>query len=293
MPSIIIEQALNLCEEFKTFSAAEKQVIASICEVREYEAGRDVFSIEHQERYVFIVVLGQLSLRLRNGKRGEFKRGDLFGEITLFSDSGRLGAIHCKEKASLALIDKYGILDATKGLPAELRFKLLLMLGRKMARYLYEDNSIRPVEELLQHSEGQQLEFKQSLADRTKIEDTIVAFMNAQGGTILVGVENSGKLIGLQHKDEYVTDMMVRITNDIKGKTKQVAATYFDYDIQPIKGKKVLRIIVDPSTMPIHIRSKSKDNSIVESFLVRTGAQNTNLKTAAEVREYKLKRFTV
>ncbi len=58
MPSIIIEQALTLCKDFEAFTAAKKQSIASICEVREYEAGRDVFSIEHQERYIFIVVLG-------------------------------------------------------------------------------------------------------------------------------------------------------------------------------------------------------------------------------------------
>ncbi|HRF38465.1 MAG TPA: hypothetical protein PK198_06740 [Saprospiraceae bacterium] len=53
MPGIIIEKALELCKDFSAFSPAEKAEIAAICEFREYKAGQNVFSIEHQETYCY------------------------------------------------------------------------------------------------------------------------------------------------------------------------------------------------------------------------------------------------
>ncbi|MFM9950623.1 MAG: RNA-binding domain-containing protein [Saprospiraceae bacterium] len=289
MPSIIIETALNTCPDFSDFAPEEKQEIGQICRVVEYEAGHSVFSLEHQERYIFIVVFGHLSLRLRNNKRGEFTKGSLFGEITLFSEAGRMGAIHCNARSTLVAIDKYGILDPKQGLSTELRLKLVLMLGQKVAGYLYKDSSI-PTLELVKKPEGLGLEFKESLAVQPKIEETIVAFMNAQGGTILVGVRNDGKLIGVYQNNNDIDQIMLGMVNKIKSKTNQVAATYFEHDVEAIEGKKILRITVDPSLNPTLLHFQ-KQNSTIERFIVRCDAQNTELKTATEIIEYTRKRF--
>ena len=287
--SVIIETALDSCPDFARFTPEEKAELAKICRVVEYEAGRNVFSIEHQERYIFIVVLGHLSLKLRNNKRGEFGPGSLFGEITLYSDKGRMGAIHCDKPSTLVAIDKNGILSPG-ALPTELRLKLAIMLGQKVAAYLYKD-SATPTAELVKKGEGQHVEFKESLSQRNKIQQAIVAFMNANGGVVLVGIKNNGDIIGLTGDAEEIGEAMDALTNGIKNLTNnQAVATYFDHDIETVEDKIIVRITVTPSLNPIlwPIRENGKQ---VDHFYVRTGTQNTRLKAPAEIIEYTRRRF--
>jgi CRP-like cAMP-binding protein len=287
--SFIIETALDSCTDFDGFSPEEKAAIAKICRVVEYEAGRNVFSIEHQERYIFIVVMGHLTLKLRNNKRGEFGPGALFGEITLFSDKGRMGAIHCEKPSTLVAMDKNGILDPGI-LPTELRLKLAIMLGQKVAGYLYRD-SATPTAELARKGEGQHVEFKESLSQRNKIQQAIVAFMNANGGVVLVGVKNNGEIIGLGGDAEEIGEAMDALTNGIKNLTNnQAVATYFDHDIETVEGKTVVRITVTPALNPILWPIK-EGNQQVDCFFVRTGTLNTRLKSPGEIIEYTRRRF--
>ena len=72
-----------------------------------------------------------------------------------------------------------------------------------------EPQSTRPISELINTGEGPSLEFKSSLqwdvvqekqntALRDAVLKTIVAFLNAEGGTLLIGVEDSGQIYGLE-----------------------------------------------------------------------------------------------
>ncbi len=59
----------------------------------------------------------------------------------------------------------------------------------------------------LQHriaeGEGQQLDFKFRIDDQKKIARTLVAFANSDGGSLLIGVKDSGKIAGCNPEEEY------------------------------------------------------------------------------------------
>lgn len=62
------------------------------------------------------------------------------------------------------------------------------------------------LKKLVAQGEGQRLEFKRKAAFPEKIVREVVAFANAEGGTLLVGIDDNGEIPGLKHPDddEYV-----------------------------------------------------------------------------------------
>lgn len=57
--------------------------------------------------------------------------------------------------------------------------------------------------ELIGHGEGLHLDFKFRIDDQRKIARTLVAFANTDGGTLLIGVKDNGKLSGVDPVEEY------------------------------------------------------------------------------------------
>lgn len=56
------------------------------------------------------------------------------------------------------------------------------------------------IEELLAREEGKTLEFKESTISLQKIIQTIVAFANTAGGTIIIGIkEKTKEVVGLEN----------------------------------------------------------------------------------------------
>ena len=58
------------------------------------------------------------------------------------------------------------------------------------------------IKKVISQQEGLHLDFKQNLSSQLKIAKTIVAFANTEGGTIIVGVSDKGKLIGIDFEEE-------------------------------------------------------------------------------------------
>jgi ATP-dependent DNA helicase RecG len=53
------------------------------------------------------------------------------------------------------------------------------------------------IEELIERGESQSLEFKESLGLKDEIGETVSAFSNSDGGTVIIGVSNSGGVHGV------------------------------------------------------------------------------------------------
>jgi len=51
--------------------------------------------------------------------------------------------------------------------------------------------------ELISQGESQTLEFKRSLATEDKIVEELASFANTSSGTVIVGVRDSGEIIGV------------------------------------------------------------------------------------------------
>lgn len=59
------------------------------------------------------------------------------------------------------------------------------------------------IKKLIDGGENQQLDFKFEINDSRKIARTLVAFSNTDGGTILIGVKDNGRIAGIRSDEEY------------------------------------------------------------------------------------------
>ncbi len=61
----------------------------------------------------------------------------------------------------------------------------------------------RYIQNLIDQGENQQLDFKFEISDARKIARTLVAFSNTDGGKLLIGVKDNGKIAGIRSEEEY------------------------------------------------------------------------------------------
>lgn len=105
-----------------------------------------------------------------------------------------------------------------------------------MSTYLYK---------LIQEGEHQRQDFKFCINDSRKIARSLVAFSNTDGGKLLVGVKDNGKIAGIRTDEEfYMVEAAAKIYSDppINFSTQQ----------WQIEGKTVLEIQIEPSTKKPH-----------------------------------------
>lgn len=152
--------------------------------------------------------------------------------------------------------------------------------------------------ELIKKGESEKLEFKSTFRtnlhtneiDR-KIEfsvlKTIIAFMNSNGGTLLIGVNDSGEIIGTE-KDKFESkdNYSLHLTNVIKTKIGKKFFQLVNFRFIEIENKHVLILDCEKSKVPVFIRSPTDE----EEFYIRTGPSSVQIK-GSELVEYIEKNF--
>jgi len=106
----------------------------------------------------------------------------------------------------------------------------------ELSTYLYK---------LIQQGEHQQQDFKYCINDSKKIAKSLVAFANTDGGRLLIGVKDNGKIAGIKTDEEfYMVEAAAKIYSkpSISFKTQQ----------WQVEGKTVLEIQVAPSNSKPH-----------------------------------------
>lgn len=104
---------------------------------------------------------------------------------------------------------------------------------------------------LIEEGEHQQQDFKYCINDSKKIAKSLVAFANTDGGRLLIGVKDNGKVAGIRTDEEYyMVESAAKIFSDppIPFITKQWHS----------EGKTVLEISIAPSEKKPHF---AKDES--------------------------------
>ncbi len=150
---------------------------------------------------------------------------------------------------------------------------------------------------LISQGEHDQLEFKSSMrwnlvtlkTDKVLeyvIVKTISAFMNAQGGTLLIGVNDDGEVIGIEsdyqtfqkkpNRDGFMLKLSSLISQNMGRQTHKFIST----QIQSIDGKDICKISITPGDQPVFIKENGK-----ESFYIRAGAASVPL-SLSESHEY-------
>jgi hypothetical protein len=149
----------------------------------------------------------------------------------------------------------------------------------------YVDPS-REVARVIAGGESKSVEFKSTLRWNIKAgrDDeavthaslkTVAAFLNSDGGTLLIGVGDDGKAVGIE-LDHFANDdkFLLHLVNVIKQQLGHKATTCVEPAIHTFEGKKVCMVKCDAGPEPVYLRSS---NSPDGEYYVRTGPSTTKL----------------
>src|SRR5687767_11984854 len=101
------------------------------------------------------------------------------------------------------------------------------------------------IRNLIAEGEGQELDFKYHIGSASKIAKTLVAFANTDGGRLLIGVKDNGKVIGIESDEEVY---MIQLAAESYCRPP-VTVEMNDWQVE---GRTVLEVIVEPSNEKPH-----------------------------------------
>ncbi len=138
--------------------------------------------------------------------------------------------------------------------------------------------------QLIKNGEGELVEFKSTLRWNLSQDKkdfgiemvwlkTIVAFLNSNGGTLVVGVDDDGKAVGLE-KDRFENDdkYLLHVNNRIQQNIGLEYASCIRYSLEPIEQTKVLVVECVASEEPAFLINGNN-----ESFFIRIGPGSRKL----------------
>lgn len=286
---------------FKKYSIEEKysideiKSIGKLIKVQKIKKGEKVFSENDRGRFLYIVRKGKLEMKRGEMLLGFFEAGDFFGEVALINDQLRYGTVTAIEDSVLLALDGNDILYENK-LPAGLVLKIVRELARKVTSYL-RTPSYTKTTTLIKEGEGEHVEFKSSLRYNLhskkfgkEIEHatlkTIAAFLNSEGGTLLIGVDDAQGIIGIEADNFENNDKaLLHFTNLVKERIGMQYMSFIDCIIEAIDDKKILRIDVASSNIPAYLTYNQQ-----EYFFIRTGPATSDLR-ASEIYDFVQHRF--
>ena len=101
------------------------------------------------------------------------------------------------------------------------------------------------IRDLIDEGEHQQQDFKFEISDARKIAKTLVAFANTEGGRLLIGVKDNGKISGIKSEEEYY---MIDGAASIYCKPEIPFISFH----RVAEGKNILEVIIKPSDKKPH-----------------------------------------
>ena len=115
-----------------------------------------------------------------------------------------------------------------------------------------ESSDQKYLRRLIAEGEHQQLDFKFEISDARKIARTLSAFSNTDGGRLLIGVKDNGRITGVRSDEEYyMVDSAASLycKPEVKFKTRNIS----------IEGKHVLEIYIPPvDEKPVYAHDEEK-----------------------------------
>ena len=101
------------------------------------------------------------------------------------------------------------------------------------------------IQKLIQQGEHQTQDFKYCISDSRKIARSLVAFANTDGGRLLIGVKDNGRIAGVRSDEEYY---MVESAAKIYSKPPIEFTTQQHF----VDGKTILEVMIEPSSEKPH-----------------------------------------
>jgi type I restriction enzyme R subunit len=164
--------------------------------------------------------------------------------------------------------------------------------GEAVKNFLFDHylHAHRNAAALIQRGESLTLEFKPSLRWNLKedrLDDkgvthavikTIAAFLNTQGGDLLIGVADDGSAVGIAH-DRLETDdtFMRHLAQVVRNGLGDRAGTCIDPKTQEVDGKTVCVVTCQRSPEPVFLKWKDLEATPAGDFFVRSGPGTVKL----------------
>lgn len=146
------------------------------------------------------------------------------------------------------------------------------------------------IRKLISGGEGENLEFKSTLRwnIRAKKIDaaielsaikSVAGFLNTRGGTLLIGVDDKGQVVGLEEdRFEDEDKLQLHFWNRIRDSIGNEHCDLIHARIKNIEGRSVLRIDCRSSRIPVYVRWKQSGQEVKSPiFFVRTGPKTDSL----------------
>lgn len=162
---------------------------------------------------------------------------------------------------------------------------------------------------LIQQGESSTVEFKstarwnliENKKDRTMEEvilKTIAAFLNSQGGTLLIGVADDNSIVGLEpdyqafkgkkNRDGYELWLMNDLVLKEFGKA---IAPYLTITFHTVDSKDICKIAIAPAPEPVYVEIRDKSGQPQETLFIRTGNSTNKLDKPSEIQKYLRQRW--
>jgi type I restriction enzyme R subunit len=164
--------------------------------------------------------------------------------------------------------------------------------GEAIKNFLFDQylRAHRNAEELIKAGESKTLEFKSTL--RWSLKDdrqddkgmthtvlkTIAAFLNTEGGDLLIGVADDGSIVGIE-KDQIESDdkFMRHLAQVVRNGLGDRAGTCIDPKTQIVQGKTVCVVSCQRSPEPVFLKWKGMETVPEGDFFVRSGPGTVKL----------------
>ncbi|MDB4278563.1 putative DNA binding domain-containing protein [Deltaproteobacteria bacterium] len=165
--------------------------------------------------------------------------------------------------------------------------------GKALVDHLFDKymSKRRHASDLAKLSESSTLEFKSSLRwnlreqkkDPTIVTHavlkTIAAFLNTEGGDLLIGVADDGSIIGIEvDKFDNADKFSLHLSQQIENALGPVAMSHVNPRVEIVDGKHVCVVSCDRSSVPILLRWKGTETHPEGDFFYRRGPGTAALK---------------
>jgi len=165
--------------------------------------------------------------------------------------------------------------------------------GDALKNFLFDQylQGRRNAEELIKRGESKTLEFKSTLRWSLKEsrEDnrvthatlkTIAAFLNTEGGDLLIGVADDGSVVGVEPDNLESDDKFMRhLAQVVRNGLGDRAGTCIDPNMQVVQGKSVCVVTCQRSPEPVFLKWKGTETAAEGEFYVRSGPGTVKLPT--------------
>jgi hypothetical protein len=177
--------------------------------------------------------------------------------------------------------------------------------GEALKNFLFDQyvRGHRDAEELIKRGESKTLEFKSTLRFSLKedrqddkgvthaVLKTVAAFLNTEGGDLLIGVADDRSIVGIE-RDQLENDdkFMRHLAQVVRNGLGDRAGTCIDPKTQIVEGKTVCVVSCQRSPEPVFLKWKGLEASPGGDFFVRSGPGTVKL-SPDSAKEYIRTRF--